>query len=170
MRDSRALLYWGTFLIAAGAVMVLANLRGIDEQLVGDALRLWPLAVVALGVGLLLRGSRLSWAGGMLAAAIPGVALGGALVAGPHFATICDDGLPVAMTHDQGRFAGPASVDVRLRCGDVSVTTGTGDSWQLDSGTAGGAAAIVDATSAACPSPRSRTTGSASTGAETCGT
>ncbi len=147
MRASRALLYWGTFLIAAGAVMVLANLRGIDDQLVSDVLHLWPLAIVALGVGVLLRGSRLSWAGGMLAAAIPGVALGGVLVVGPQFATVCDDGQPVAMAHDQGTFVGPASVDIRLRCGDVSVTTGSGDGWQLDSGNAGGTAAIVVATS-----------------------
>lgn len=146
MRVSRALLYWGTFLIATGAVMVFANLRGIDDGFIGDIVRLWPLVIVGLGAGLLLRGSRLSWAGGMLAAAIPGVILGGVLVVGPRLVTVCDEGGPVAMTHDQGSFAGPASVDIRLRCGEVAVTTGMGDGWQLDSGGAGGAAAIVQAT------------------------
>lgn len=146
MNVSRALLYSGTFLIAAGAVMVVANLRGIDDQFVSDLLHLWPLVPVALGVGLLLRGSRLSWAGGMLAVAVPGVVLGGALAVGPNLVTVCDGGGPIAMTHDQGSFVGPASVDIRMRCGDVSITTGAGEGWQLDTSGTGTSAPVVQAT------------------------
>lgn len=143
MRVSRTFLYWGTFLVAFGVVMVVANARGVDDALVGDLARLWPVVFIALGAGLLLRRSRWSWVGGMLAAAVPGVVLGSAIVAAPQLVTVCDDPAPAATTHEQGNFAGPASVDLRLRCGDVTVTTSAGDGWQLDAASAHGTPAEI---------------------------
>ncbi|HEY6057391.1 MAG TPA: hypothetical protein VIV06_05125, partial [Candidatus Limnocylindrales bacterium] len=75
MRVNRTLLYWGIFLAATGGVVVLAQLNASAESFVADALRLWPLAIIAVGVAFVLRRTRLSLAGGMIAAAVPGLAL-----------------------------------------------------------------------------------------------
>ena len=83
MRVNRGLLYTGIFLVAIGAVLVAADVGAIDTARLTDALRLWPLAVIAIGASLVLRRSRFSLQGGMLAAALPGLILGGAIAVAP---------------------------------------------------------------------------------------
>jgi len=69
MRINRKFLYWGTFLVAVGAVLVAANLRAIGTEALTDGLRLWPLAVIVIGLALVLRRNpQLSLTTGMLAA------------------------------------------------------------------------------------------------------
>ena len=74
MRVNRRFLNWGVFLVAIGGVLVVADLAAVDSATIADALALWPLAIIAIGVGLILRRTRFNVAGGMLAAAIPGLA------------------------------------------------------------------------------------------------
>ena len=77
MRVNRRFLYWGVFLVALGGVLVVVDLGAIAPAVIVDVLRLWPLALVAIGLGLVLRRTRFSVPGGMLAAAAPGLLLGG---------------------------------------------------------------------------------------------
>ena len=58
---------------AMGGVLVAVDVRAVDTTIIADALRLWPFAFVAIGLGLVLRRTRLSVPGGMLAAAVPGL-------------------------------------------------------------------------------------------------
>src|SRR5206468_3411757 len=75
-----------------------------------DALRLWPLAIVAIGLSLVARRTRFSLPGGVLAAAVPGVVLGGALAVAPRFVGDCGArGEPPAAVRQQGTFDGPAT-------------------------------------------------------------
>ncbi len=90
MRVNRGLLYTGIFLVAIGAVLVAADVGAIDTARLTDALRLWPLAVIAIGASLVLRRSRFSLQGGMLAAALPGLILGGAIAVAPTYVPDCD--------------------------------------------------------------------------------
>jgi hypothetical protein len=90
MRVHRALLYSGVFLVAIGGALVAVDASGVDAATVVDVLRLWPLAVIAIGVGLVLRQSRFSLQGGLIAAALPGLILGGAIAAAPTHLPDCE--------------------------------------------------------------------------------
>ena len=146
MRVNRKFLYWGVFLVAMGAVLVIAETNGVGETTLTDALRLWPLAVLAIGVGIVLRRTRFNVAGGMIAAALPGLVLGGAFALGPRVATDCgfhDD--PTTFETHQGSFTGPARVNVATGCGSLVVTTGAGSGWELEAGNTSNRQPIIDA-------------------------
>ncbi len=139
MRVNRRFLYWGIFLVAIGGVLVAADLRAVDTATLTDALRLWPLAVVAIGLSIVLRRTRLSLPGLLFAAAVPGLVVGGALAVAPRFVGDCGArGEPARSATMQGAFDGPATVSVRSGCGSLSVKTAPGDGWQLDSGNTSG--------------------------------
>ena len=148
MKVNRRLLYCGVFFLALGAVLLAASAAAIDDEVIAQALRYWPIAVIALGIGLLLRRTRFDVAGGMLAAAMPGLLLGGLVVATPRMAPECGDVRPAAVEARQGTFDGAASVELVLACGDVSVTTAPGSAWQLEAGNARSAGPADDARSA----------------------
>jgi len=150
MNVNRRWLYGGVFLIALGAVLLAGQGDAVDGDVIAQAARLWPILVIALGVGLLLHRTRFSMAGGIIAAAVPGLVLGGMLVAAPvavaEVGPACNDVQPTSLASREGSFEGAASVDLRLRCGDVTVTTGSGSTWSLEAGNGSGTAAVVEAT------------------------
>ena len=135
MRVNRRFLYWGVFLVAIGGVLVATDLAAVDSATVADALRLWPVAIIAIGVGLLVRRTSFSLAGGMLAAAVPGLLLGGAFASIPHFSVDCGGGdvAGQVVSHD-GVFDGPARVSVSTGCGILTVDVAAGSGWQFSSG------------------------------------
>ena len=145
MNVNRRFLYWGVFLVAAGAVMLVAQGDAVTSDVVAQALRLWPVVVIALGIGLLLRRTRFGLAGGMLAAAMPGLLLGGLVVAAPQVVPDCGGIQPAGSDTRQGTFIGAASVDLSLACGELSVTTAPGSGWQLQTADTTGAVATVSA-------------------------
>ena len=149
MNANRRFLYWGVFLVTAGAVMLVGQSDAVDDNVVAQALNYWPILVIALGVGLLLRLTRFGVAGGMLAAAMPGLLLGGLVVATPvavrGAGLECRDMQPASFATRQGTFDGAATVDLRLACGDVSVTAAPGNGWRLEAGNGRSAVAVVDA-------------------------
>ena len=77
-------LYLGVFLVAVGGVTLAAQGDLFGSDAAAQALRLWPVVLIALGAGLLLHRTRFGLAGGLVAAAMPGLLLGGALVAAPR--------------------------------------------------------------------------------------
>ena len=121
MRINRRFLYLGTFLVAIGAVLVVADLTGVDEAAVLDWLRLWPLAVVAIGAGIVLRRTRFNLASGVIAAVLPGLVLGGAFAAGPRIADCGAHDEPSTFITREGTFDGPTRVDVSTGCGSLVV-------------------------------------------------
>jgi len=141
---NRRLLYVGVFLVAAGAAMLIVQGRAVDDELVTQALRFWPIVVIGLGIGLLLRGTRFGVAGGMLAAALPGLLFGGLVTASSDLVPACRIAEPASYATQQGTFGGPASVDLRLDCGDITVTMGPGTGWHVQTGDHAGAAPVVD--------------------------
>jgi hypothetical protein len=143
MNVDRRFLYLGVFLVAMGGVLLIAQSAAITTEDVAQALRLWPVLVIALGIGLLLRRTRFDVQGGMLAAAMPGLLLGGVIVATPEMAIDCDGVDPVTFATRQGTFSGAASVELTLACGEMSVTTAPGSAWQLQTGSTDGAAPVV---------------------------
>ncbi len=148
MNIDRKYLYWGVFFIAAGAVVLVGQSDLVDSDVVERALELWPVLVIALGVGLLLRRTRFGVAGGMLAAAVPGLLIGGIVVAAPvvtpDLGMECDGTRPVSLETRQGTFPGAGSVDLHLTCGDLTVTTLPGNGWSLETGNDRGKPAVVE--------------------------
>ena len=134
MGINRRFLYLGTFLVAIGAVLVVADVTGVDEAAVLDWLRLWPLAVVAIGGGIILRRTRFNLASGVIAAVLPGLVLGGAFAAGPRIADCGAHDEPLTVITREGTFDGPSRVDVRTGCGSLVLTTAPGNRWLLNAG------------------------------------
>jgi hypothetical protein len=130
MRVNRRFLYWGVVFLAIGGTLVAAETGAIDTATLTDLVRLWPLAIIAIGLSLVLRRTRFSVAGLVAAALIPGLVVGAAFAAAPRWAGNCgahDD--VVATTVERGTFDGPATVSLRSGCGVLHVTTANGDDW-----------------------------------------
>jgi hypothetical protein len=147
MRVNRRFLYWGIFLVAIGGVLVAADLRAVDTATLTDALRLWPLALIAIGLSIVLRRTRLTLPALVFAAAVPGLVLGSAFAVAPRFVGDCGARVApgiVATTTTDGIFEGPATVTVRSGCGSLDVTTAPGNGWQLDAGNTSGRTPRVD--------------------------
>jgi hypothetical protein len=147
MRVNRKFLYWGIFLVATGGVLVAADLTTFDAGAIGDALRLWPLAIIAIGLGLVLRRTRFAVAGGMLAAAVPGLVLGGAFALAPRISVACgpDAATAATTTTRTGTFDGTARVRVTTGCGALVVDTADGSGWQLVASNPSTRPATIDA-------------------------
>jgi len=144
MRVNRTLLYSGIFLVAMGAVVVAADIGGVRTEVLVDALRLWPLAIIAIGLGLVLRRTRVSLAGGMLAAAAPGLLLGGAFAVVPRVGDFCGLGdVAASAVTREGTFDGPASVSITTGCGALELRTAPGPGWRLDARHTDGRAPLV---------------------------
>ncbi len=146
MRVNRRFLYWGVFFVAMGGVMVAADLRGVDAPTLERALGLWPLAVVAVGVAIVVRRTRFNPSAWVVAAAMPGLLLGGALTVAPPVPIDCGGGQPASFATSQGTFDGPATIDVTSGCGSLAVTAAAGSGWRLEAGNTADATAHVSAT------------------------
>ncbi len=127
MRVNRRFLYWGVFLVAIGAVLVAADVGRLDSEAIADILRLWPLAFVAIGIGIALRRTRFSLPSGVLAAAVPGLLLGGGFALVPRIAADCGATEAAStVAAREGVFDGPARIAVTAGCGSLVVTTAPG--------------------------------------------
>jgi hypothetical protein len=82
MRLNRTLLYLGVFVTAVGAALLIADAGQYSSAALIEILGLWPVALIAAGVGLVVRRTPLSLVGGLLAVALPGLLLGGILSLG----------------------------------------------------------------------------------------
>jgi LiaI-LiaF-like transmembrane region len=132
MRVNRRFLFWGALLVAIGGVLVAADLGRIDSTVLADVVRLWPLALIALGASVVLRRTRFSLPAMLVAALIPGLVLGAAFAVAPRFAGACGVRSDLAsVTTEQGAFSGPASISVRSGCGTLRVSTADGTDWVL---------------------------------------
>lgn len=142
---NRRFLYAGLFLVALGGVVVAVELSAVDTTVITKALRLWPLAWIAIGAGIALRRSRFALVAGVLAAMIPGLVLGGFAAAAPRHGLDCGAGEGTAETTTQHGTA-PISVQVDTNCGSISIATQAGNAWQLTSSNSPGHAPDVEQT------------------------
>jgi hypothetical protein len=146
MRVNRRFLYWGIVLASVGGVLVAADLGTLDTARLTETARLWPLAVIAIGLSLVLRRTRMSLPSLLLAAALPGLVLGAGFAAVPRFIGDCGargESAPVATT--QGTLEAPATVSIRSACGSLHVSTAPGNGWQLRAANTSARTPVVDA-------------------------
>ena len=131
----RRLLGWGVFFILVGAIPLATRAGLLDQAVVGRWPSLWPLLLVAWGVGLLLRRTPLEWIGGALSVTVFGVMGGGALAAG--FGGVAgmggcggDQG-GREFAAQRGTFAAAGQLNVELNCGSLVLGTADGSDWSV---------------------------------------
>jgi hypothetical protein len=132
MRVDRRLLGWGAVLILAGGIPLAVQAGAIDRSVAVQAWRLWPLLIVAAGLSLLLRDSRLAVAGGLVTALTLGLIAGGLLAGGgvDLGSVACGGGSAGGQTLERrGAFPATAAVDLEFRCGDLAVSSADGSGW-----------------------------------------
>jgi hypothetical protein len=146
MRVNRRFLYWGIFLTAIGGVLVVVNVGGLDSRSIADAMRLWPLVIVAIGIGIVFRRTRFSLTGGILAAVALGLFMGDGFALASRIAVDCGvHGGPSTGVAQESVFDGPARISITTECGSLDVTTAPGSVWRFDAGNTSGRAPIVNA-------------------------
>jgi hypothetical protein len=149
MRINRSLLNWGVFLIALGGVPLAVDQGWLEADIASELGQLWPLILVGIGLGLILRWTPFSWFGGMLVAATFGIIFGAAAV------TIRDDdfanvqGIIPAIASgacvDANGDAGDATatgegigstvafdLEASLACGELTVTRSADATWSVE--------------------------------------
>lgn len=135
MRVDRRLLGWGAFLILVGAVPLAVRAGLVDEQLVADWPSLWPLLLVAWGLGLLLRRTPIEWIGGALSAIVFGLMGGGALATGFGGVSMmsgCGGDAPgAAFPAQQGTFDDSGQLNVEFNCGTLSLDAVDSAAWRV---------------------------------------
>ena len=147
MAINRRFLYAGLFLVALGGVLVAVDLAAVDTATVSSVLRLWPLAIIAIGAGVVLRRSRFALIAGVLAAMMPGLVLGGGLAVAPRYAVECGQhGAQSNPETRSGTFSGAATVELEANCGSLAIGMQPGGAWQLTASDTAGRVPIVTAT------------------------
>ena len=144
MRFHRPLLYAGVFLIAIGGVGFAADAGAVDTTVLTGIVRLWPLAVIAIGLALVLRRTPFGLVGGIAAAAVPGLLLGSSFAVLPRITEHCGPAAPAADVGTQsGVFGAPALVSIETSCGSLALNTAAGSGWQVHAANTGGVAPSV---------------------------
>jgi hypothetical protein len=124
---------WGIFLVCLGAVPLAVQLNVIDRDVTTSLLRLWPLILIGIGLGIMLRFSRVAALGGIIVAATFGLLFGVFFAAGfPSIASACaGDGGGTPITRS-GTAAGSLDLNVELTCGEMTVGRAPGGNWSVD--------------------------------------
>lgn len=131
----RRLLGWGLFFILVGAVPLSTRAGLVDPAIVSRWPSLWPLLLVAWGVGLLLRRTRLEWIGGGLSVAVFGLMGGGLLATGfggvPVMTGCGGDTNGAAFATQSGSFGASGQLNIEFNCGTLAVVAVDGSAWSV---------------------------------------
>ena len=132
MRIDRRFLQWGVFFIALGLLPLGVQAGLLNPAAVADVARIWPVLLIAIGLGLLLARTPYHFVGGLLVAVTFGLIIGGGLAGGVG-AIGCVGGGSGATAFPPGRgtFGTKAAVDISVDCGSASLTTAPGSNWGL---------------------------------------
>ena len=137
MRPRRDHLFWGITLVLLGGVPLIVRAGLVPAGSLGEAWRLWPVALIAAGVALILFRRADATLTVALAAVAVGLIGGTALAGGSTIFNVFDCGSEEAAAADSslseaGTFDAPATVDLQLNCGRLELTTAEGGGWSVD--------------------------------------
>ena len=134
MRIDSRFLNWGVFFILLGLVPLAVQQGWIPDDAVSGWWRFWPLILIGIGVGLLLRHTAAHFLGGTLVAATCGLMFGSLVAAGVggNIGFACDQnraGTPFA--GQGGTLSGASAVELVMNCGKLVTTANPGNDWSL---------------------------------------
>ena len=134
MSVDRRLVNLGVFLLILGAIPLAVSQGWIARETVSHALELWPLILIGIGIGLILRRTPFHFVGGLLVAATFGMMLGGFLAGGLSLGALGCGSAGAAtdpsVLDEHGTFGGgTTSVVLRATCASLSVVPASGAGW-----------------------------------------
>jgi hypothetical protein len=134
MSIDRRLVNLGLFLLILGAIPLAVHQGWLPRDTLGRAWELWPLILVGIGVGLVMRRTPLEFAGGLIVAATFGTMFGallaGVLSLGALGCGNASGAAGPAVLDDRGTFAGgTGTVVLRATCASLSVSRTSGAGW-----------------------------------------
>ncbi len=149
MRIDQRLLGWGIFFVLLGGIPLAVQQGWIPDDL--PWWQLWPLILIGIGIGVLLRRTAFAAVGGLVVAATFGIMIGGALATGMSgfgtFGIGCAGGssADTPFTAQDGAFTGDrATVRLEMGCGDLAVGTAAGSAWSLTGSAPDGQLPAID--------------------------
>jgi hypothetical protein len=136
MHVDRRLLGWAVFFIVAGAIPLAVQAGVISAAAIDQWWSYWPLILIGIGLGLLLRRTVLDGLGGLIIAATFGLMVGGALAGGlvpfgGMGSGICGGAGGTAFEPRSGDLGERARVGLKVDCGNLAVTTAPGATWTV---------------------------------------
>ncbi len=134
MSVDRRLVNLAVFLLILGAIPLAVGQGRLSRASISQAWELWPLILVGIGLGLILRRTPLYFTGGMLVAATFGTILGALLAGGLNFASFDCGSTPAAtaptILDDQGSFGGGTTqIVLHASCANLVVSPAAGAAW-----------------------------------------
>ncbi len=149
MRFDRRLLGWGLFFIVLGGIPLLVRAGVLSDDLVSRWPTLWPLFLIAWGLGMILHRTPLHWLGGAVFAVTLGLMGGGAISTGfggfSGFSGCGGGGGGTSFASQSGTLEGEGGVVVEFSCGDLAVSTADGSGWRVSGTDRGGRGPDVSA-------------------------
>jgi hypothetical protein len=141
------LLNWGLFLVLLGAIPLAVRQGLLSADTVSRWWTLWPLLLVAAGIGLVLRRTSLEVLGGLLTAGTLGLMLGGLIAGGPNISGLAcgTEAGTVAFPARDGTLQGSARVQLELNCGELQLNVAPGSAWRLEGSDGDGRGPSVEA-------------------------
>jgi hypothetical protein len=134
MHIDRRLLGWAVFFIVAGAVPLAVQAGVVDASRIAQWWSYWPLILIGIGLGVLLRRTALDGVGGLIIAAtfglMVGAALAGGLVVGGG-SGVCGGAGGTAFEPRSGDLGDRARVGLKVDCGNLTVAPASGSTWTV---------------------------------------
>ena len=136
MRLDPRFLNWGVFFILLGAIPLAVSQGWISGDAINGWWRFWPVILIGIGVGLLLRRTTFHFVGGLIVAATFGLMFGSLLAGGVNggigFGWNCSPGPGgTAFTSQSGTLGANGSVSLEMSCGDLAANATPGTNWTL---------------------------------------
>ena len=146
MRIDRRRLNWGVFFIVLGSVPLAYHQGIVSHSALTDTWRLWPLILVGIGLGMVLRRTPARFVGGLTVAVILGLVFGSLFAAGPSIGC-SGSGAADQTASGSGMFDGNATVNLTFQCGTANITASADNQWRVDATSRGGGQANIVASS-----------------------
>lgn len=144
MRVHRGSLFWGLFFLLLGGIPLADRAGLIDAGTLEPLGRLWPLAIIGIGVAILVSRTQFATLGTVVAAGLLGGLAGLALASGGTIVASgdCSPGGGLTTLNQSGTLDQGGTVVLELACGELNVSAATGNSWALAAGYRGSAPAV----------------------------
>lgn len=134
MHIDRRLVGFGLFLITVGVVMIAVRQGLISDDDARRTWTLWPLILVGVGLSIVLAGRPGAVIGGLVLALTFGTILGGVAATGvfPGVGVCSGNGdRGTAFPDGGGALTGTADVTIAQDCGDLTIGTVAGSTWNV---------------------------------------
>jgi len=147
MHIDRRLVAFGLFLITVGAVMIAVRQGTLSADDARKAWALWPLILVGVGLSIVLAGRPGAGLGGLVLALTFGAMLGGLAATGTFpGGGFCGSGRDHGPSFPAGGgdFTTSARVTIAQDCGDLTIGTVAGSTWNVSGESTNGRPPLID--------------------------